>query len=208
VLLLRRNKYKCALCGKLWKQRFIDDKNFREWNQKQRLELKRQNFLEYKREYSKAYNALHPRPKKTKVKLSDEEKKQRSKESQKKYYQLHKDIKRKSSSNWERQNKEYRNEYHRKLREKQLQQNPNYYKEQYMENRDKKLSQQKVYYQICRERILQKAKDKYKLKKALALEELQNSKDKAQEAQNRAPNAHFILSDLLSFSLNLNSLLS
>ncbi|HLC73790.1 MAG TPA: hypothetical protein VJH20_04110 [Candidatus Nanoarchaeia archaeon] len=198
MLLSRRNKYKCALCGKLWKQRFIEDSEFRRWNHKERLELKRQVSLEYKREYSKLYTLLHPRPKNIGIKLSTEEKQQKSREAQRKYYQLHKDIKRKSSSNWERQNKEYRNEYHRKLREKQLQQNPNYYKEQYMENREIKLTQQKVYYQIYRERILQKAKEKYKLKKALALEELQNSKDKAQEAQNRTPNAHFILSDLLN----------
>ena len=36
VLLEQRMKYKCAKCSRLWKQKFIEDKEFREWNRKQR----------------------------------------------------------------------------------------------------------------------------------------------------------------------------
>ena len=193
MLLPHRNKYKCPRCSKLWKQKFIDDREFRIWNKKQRSEQKRQSFLEYRREYSEAYNALHPRLKKIKVKLTDEEKKQRLKESQRKYYRLHWNIKRKSSSNWERKNKEYRNEYHKQLRKKQLQQNPNYYKEQYWQNREIKLTQQKTYYQLNREKILRRAKEKHRQKKAIALIGLKNKGSGAQEAQiiKSLPTAHF-----------------
>lgn len=37
VLLDRRMKYKCAKCGKLFPQKDIEDQNFREWNNSQRL---------------------------------------------------------------------------------------------------------------------------------------------------------------------------
>ena len=193
MLLPQRNKYKCPRCSKLWKQKFIDDREFRQWNQRQRAELKKQAILDYKREYSRTYNSLHPKPKKIKVKLSEEEKKQRLKDSQRKYYQLHKNIKRKGSSEWERQNREYRNEYHKQLRKKQLQQNPNYYKEQYLQNRETKLSQQKAYYQLNREKILRRAKEQYQKKKAIALTGLKNKGFGAQEAQiiKSLPTSHF-----------------
>jgi DNA-directed RNA polymerase subunit RPC12/RpoP len=40
VLLEHRRKYKCAKCSSLFQQREIEDKEFREWNKKRRLEAK------------------------------------------------------------------------------------------------------------------------------------------------------------------------
>ena len=37
VLLDRRLKYKCALCSRLYPQKWIENKEFREWNQRQKL---------------------------------------------------------------------------------------------------------------------------------------------------------------------------
>jgi len=37
VLLEHRGKYKCALCSRLFPQKEIDDKEFREWNKRQRV---------------------------------------------------------------------------------------------------------------------------------------------------------------------------
>lgn len=36
VLLEHRNKYKCALCSRLFSQKEIDDREFKEWNKRQR----------------------------------------------------------------------------------------------------------------------------------------------------------------------------
>ncbi|MDP2907146.1 MAG: hypothetical protein Q8O03_04355 [Nanoarchaeota archaeon] len=38
VLLQHRNKYKCALCSRLFPQKEIDDREFKEWNKRQRLQ--------------------------------------------------------------------------------------------------------------------------------------------------------------------------
>jgi len=40
VLLERRNKYKCAKCGKLFLKKEIDDKEFKQWNRRQRQDDK------------------------------------------------------------------------------------------------------------------------------------------------------------------------
>jgi hypothetical protein len=60
-LLQHRNKYKCAKCGRLFSQKFIEDKEFRDWNQRQRESDK---------------EALKP---KKRVKLSEEERRERIK---------------------------------------------------------------------------------------------------------------------------------
>lgn len=51
VLLEHRRKYKCAKCGKLFPQKKVEDKEFRELNKKRRAEAKK----EAKKEYRKLY---------------------------------------------------------------------------------------------------------------------------------------------------------
>ena len=50
VLLEHKRKYKCAKCGRLFPQKEIDDKEFREWNKKEKDKLWRKI---YKRRISK-----------------------------------------------------------------------------------------------------------------------------------------------------------
>lgn len=66
VLLQQRNKYKCALCSRLYSQKEIDDKEFRGWNKRQR-ELAKE---ELKQKKQRA----------TRVKQTKEEKAGKSKE--------------------------------------------------------------------------------------------------------------------------------
>jgi len=49
VLLEKRRKYKCAKCGKLFPQKEIDDKEFRERNKKRREQAKKEARREYHR---------------------------------------------------------------------------------------------------------------------------------------------------------------
>ncbi|HLC31467.1 MAG TPA: hypothetical protein VJK51_02275 [Candidatus Nanoarchaeia archaeon] len=54
VLIERRRKYKCAKCGKLFSQKDIESKEFKEWNKKQRendkLDAKRESNMMWARE--------------------------------------------------------------------------------------------------------------------------------------------------------------
>ncbi|MDD5331489.1 MAG: hypothetical protein PHE43_01540 [Candidatus Nanoarchaeia archaeon] len=75
VLLPKRNKYKCSRCGGLFPQKEIDNKEFREWDERQRL----QDVENIKSE------------KKPKIKLSEEEKIKRAKESREKNYYKNRD---------------------------------------------------------------------------------------------------------------------
>ena len=73
VLLEHRQKYKCAKCGKLFPQKEVEIKEFREWNRRQRQEEKERVEQELKQN------------KEQKPKLSKEEKLARSREAQRKF---------------------------------------------------------------------------------------------------------------------------
>ena len=57
VLLEHRGKYKCAKCSKLFLQKEIDDKEFREWNKQQ----KGKDEEDYKRQLKLRRKSLKPR---------------------------------------------------------------------------------------------------------------------------------------------------
>ena len=80
VLLSRRQKYKCAKCGKLFKQKEIDNREFRRWNERQRV-LDREN-LKLQRK---------PRAKLRAV-LSPEERKRRARSATKKWEENHREL--------------------------------------------------------------------------------------------------------------------
>jgi hypothetical protein len=79
-------KYKCAQCGKLWKQKDIDLKEFQEWN---------------KREREKSWQELHPGGPRGKRK-SREKVRRLNKEACKKWYQKNKEkiLARKREEKW------------------------------------------------------------------------------------------------------------
>lgn len=63
VLLLRRSKYKCAKCSRLWSQKLIETREFTQWNQWQRQQDQQNLFLEIQQkkkllEEWKAFRAL------------------------------------------------------------------------------------------------------------------------------------------------------
>ena len=153
VLLPKRNKYKCSKCGSLFPQKDIDNKEFRDWNKRQRL----QDIENIKPE------------KKSRIKIGEEERKKRAKESAK---------------IWRENNKEKC----RELSEK------NYYR-----NKDKILARKKIYRQEIKEkdRIRRKEYRNQQVdrtrqlarihwwrqkQKALALRELKNMEEKAYNA--------------------------
>ncbi len=79
VLLEHRSKYKCAKCGKLWNQKKIDIKEFKEWNKRERQESRKL----WKKEAERNYQAekiipkiiedlKNPKPQKTKEQYYEE----------------------------------------------------------------------------------------------------------------------------------------
>lgn len=117
VLLEHRRKYKCAKCGKLFLQKDIDSKEFREWNKKRRKEDKEKIEKEFEEKLKKK-------------ELTEEEKKERKLEYQRKYM----------AKNREAHNK-YRREYWAKHRERLLKKR----KENYEKRKAEISKQQKEY---------------------------------------------------------------
>jgi len=71
VLLSHRQKYKCAKCSRLYYQKPIEDREFREWNEKQRNinknELKRKRNRDWNKD-NKDYRKEYYRKNKEKIK--------------------------------------------------------------------------------------------------------------------------------------------
>ena len=61
VLLESKGKYKCALCGKLYSQKEIDFKEFREFNEKERTKAKKEHRKEGIRERYKRWVKNDPK---------------------------------------------------------------------------------------------------------------------------------------------------
>lgn len=60
TLLKDRRKYKCSKCSKLFPQQEIDEKEFREFNKKQRRKEKEEARKEARKEQDKKYREAHP----------------------------------------------------------------------------------------------------------------------------------------------------
>ena len=129
VLLENRCKYKCAKCSKLYSQKEIDNKEFREWNEKQR-ELDRE--LIFKRRIKhKKQNKINIRERKAlrglrllfrnrRLKLSLEERKLRKIERDLLYREAHREQRILNSKNWFENNKERKYQYFKDYRKKNL----------------------------------------------------------------------------------------
>ncbi len=76
VLLSYRQKYKYAKCSKLFKQKEIDNREFRRWNERQRAWDKENLKLQ----------------RKTRITLSPEERQQRGKEARRQWEKSHRDL--------------------------------------------------------------------------------------------------------------------
>jgi len=76
--LLHRARYKCSKCGSLFKQKEIDNKEFRYWNKRQRL-LDIDNFKP------------EIKPRKLRIELDEEERKRRAKKSAKRWRENNKE---------------------------------------------------------------------------------------------------------------------
>lgn len=108
VLLQHRNKYKCALCSKLFSQKEIDAKDFREWNKRQR-ELEKFNFKPER---------------KSRIRLSEEERRLRTKETKKKWRLKNKekvlrykyDYRKKYKENYNQEMKSYRQKHKEEIK--------------------------------------------------------------------------------------------
>ncbi len=103
VLLDKRAKYKCAKCSNLYLQKFIENKSFRIWNERQRILVKE--------EYERLKKSLI----KVRPQLSDEEKKERAIIFRKKYYEENKLKVKELYDNWRKENREY---YNQKVKER------------------------------------------------------------------------------------------
>lgn len=168
VLLPKRNKYKCSKCGSLFSQKGIDNKEFREWNKRQRI----QDLENIKPE------------RKPRIKLSEEERKRRAKESAKRWRENNKEklLAKQRENYWKNHEKElercriYRENNKEKkalTNKKWLEKNKEHYKQwlkTYLEkNRGKDLLKKRLSYWRAKQ-------------KALALRELENIGEKAYNA--------------------------
>ena len=99
VLLPYRPRYKCAKCGRLFSQKEIENKSFRQWNEKEReldihnlkLEHSQRNAIVDERKSLIGFRLLF-NEKKRKIKLSEEEKKRRRKIYDSEYYYKNKEV--------------------------------------------------------------------------------------------------------------------
>lgn len=153
VLLSHRHKYKCAKCGKLFSQILIDNKEFREWNKRQRLQDIENIKLNRKQRMS----------------LSEEERKNRAKESTKKWRENNKERCRELSE------KNYCKNRDRILAKKKV------YRQEIKE-KDNKRRKEYRYQQVNRTRQLARIHWWRQKQKALALRELKNMEEKAYNA--------------------------
>ena len=99
VLLEHRRKYKCAKCGKLFPQKEIEDKEFREFNKKRREESKKESKKEYKKLYA-------------------QENRERISAWMREYYEKNKEKIKEQQRKWVAKNPEKIKEYQRKYRGK------------------------------------------------------------------------------------------
>lgn len=164
VLLEHRNKYKCALCSRLFPQKEIDDKEFREWNTRQRvldvedygqeMREKLAKIRELKMDMKHLFNGFPRRNDKKYMKEYYEKNKERIKQKIKEYCE-------KNKSRIKQKNKEYR--------EKNKEYLQNKWREHYHKNREKLLEQDDKWREANQERIsltykkwLERNKDKRK----------------------------------------------
>ncbi len=204
VLLPKRNKYKCAKCSKLWRELFIDNREFRNWNGLQRDLTKDSVEKEIKQKKHK----VRIETKKKRVKLTEEQKRQRWRG----YYSKNREKILTKNREWRQNNLEY----DKKLRKDYYQRNKVMIKVKVklyqLKNKDKE-AQRKYNYRLqklehfkakdkeryCknRDKIRQQQNTRYKLKKALALMGLENKEEKPSRLKIHIPNAHYLLSDQL-----------
>jgi len=153
VLLPSRNKYKCSKCSSLFPQKEIDNKAFREWNKRERLQ-----------------DLENIRPeRKPRIKLSDDERIRRAKESAKLWREHNKERCRElSETNYERN------------KDKILARKKVYRQE--IKDKDRIRRKEYRYKQIDRTRQLARIHWWRQKQKALALMELKNTEEKAYNA--------------------------
>ncbi len=83
VLLEKRRKYKCAKCGRLWKQKEIETKEFKELNKRERKESRKQ----LKKEANQDFQA-----KKIIPKIIEQLKNPKAKKTKEEYYGQNRDM--------------------------------------------------------------------------------------------------------------------
>ena len=125
VLLPRRNKYKCPKCSNLFPEREIDNREFRIYNQRQRdldkealeLEIKQQKEEKLKKILERQKKLLE---RKRRIKLTDEEKIQRKRDYDRKYYYQHRKDKLLQKKLWRQNNNKHYKEWKKQHRLKQI----------------------------------------------------------------------------------------
>ncbi|MEK6830543.1 MAG: hypothetical protein AABX77_00770 [Nanoarchaeota archaeon] len=96
VLLSTRSKYKCALCSKLYPQKEIDNKEFKEFNKRSRIE----DFKEYKKEETIEYLKIKEINKHLRTLFSGVRKNNKN-------YAINKERIKLSNKEWRLKNREY-----------------------------------------------------------------------------------------------------
>lgn len=119
VLLEERHKYKCALCSKLYRQKDIEDKEFRQWNQWQRqldtvhIESDLKRHEAWLKEQKRALKSLFSPPFDRRQRWQAYYYMHREKELERysNYNDTHRDQRTLTYRNWVAKNKEHRQSY-------------------------------------------------------------------------------------------------
>jgi len=176
VLLPERLRYKCAKCGSLYLQRFIDNREFQRWNRKQR-EITKEETKRYFEEIWQAYKTLvKPKNKKPvrekRPKLTEEEKKQKRKE----YYLRNREEILKRNRIWAEKNKNSIREYKKEYKQANKDRLSVKWREWYQKNKERE--QEKIRLRKARNigcyNEIQKRYRLRKKEKALALQATKN----------------------------------
>jgi len=125
VLIQRRRKYKCAKCSRLFLQKEIEDKTFREWNKREKR-LDTENIKIEKR----PRNRLSEEEIKRRAKEGHKKWREKNKEKLKQHYLENKEQLLSENREWFKNNKKKRSEYTKKF---------------YSDNRERLLEQKRQY---------------------------------------------------------------
>jgi len=125
VLLEHKSKYKCSKRSRLWPKVYVENRDFRIYNQRQRdidrealeLEIKQQKEDRLKKRLERQKRLIE---RKKRFKLTEEEIKQRKREYDRKYYYQHREEKLLQKKLWRQNNNKHYREWKKQHRLKQL----------------------------------------------------------------------------------------
>ncbi len=204
VLLEHRRKYKCAKCGKLFPQREIEDKEFREFNKKRRAKAKKEAKREYRKLYVQENRERVNAWMRNYYNRNREKILAKSKEKRSQFSEREREKSKQSQAEWRENNREYYNQQKREYWANNHEHLIEKKKENYQRRRPQILKQQALYRQ--NNQTLSRIKNLRDQQKHLSLRIFESNINKALDTQIPRVLPTLVLSYLLKKDLNTSKI--